>query len=153
YQQLQQARLLLFNRWVIQHPQDKAQRALMQLPLQFSYKKIPFLAPHFVNNVLKDQPKPSKIITTLDYSLQAIIETSARHYLRQNQHSAINNLAVLLLDTRNMEVKALLGSGDFFSANISGQINGTLVKRSPGSSLKPFIYALALDQGLIHPLS
>lgn len=63
----------------------------------------------------------------------------------------MTNVAVLLVDRRTMEVKALVGSGNFFSEDIRGQINGTLAKRSPGSSLKPFIYALAIDQGLIHP--
>ena len=47
----------------------------------------------------------------------------------------------------------MVGSADFFAANIEGQVNGTLAKRSPGSALKPFIYALAIDQGVIHPLS
>ena len=48
-------------------------------------------------------------------------------------------------------LKRLLGSADFFDKNIGGQINGVETKRSPGSTLKPFIYGLALDQGLIHP--
>ncbi|HEX2584728.1 MAG TPA: penicillin-binding transpeptidase domain-containing protein, partial [Steroidobacteraceae bacterium] len=46
-----------------------------------------------------------------------------------------------------------IGSAGFFNSSISGQVNGTTAKRSPGSALKPFIYALAMDQGLIHPLS
>ncbi len=52
-----------------------------------------------------------------------------------------------------MEVKAVVGSADFFNNSISGQVNGTTAKRSPGSTLKPFIYALAMDQGLIHPMT
>lgn len=63
----------------------------------------------------------------------------------------VNNAAILLLDTRDMGIKGMLGSADFFNQSISGQINGTETKRSPGSTLKPFIYGLALDQGLIHP--
>jgi penicillin-binding protein 1C len=49
-----------------------------------------------------------------------------------------------------MTVKAVVGSANFFDPTIAGQVNGTLGKRSPGSTLKPFIYALAIDQGLIH---
>ena len=59
----------------------------------------------------------------------------------------------LQVDVRNMDVLAQVGSADFFNAQIQGQVDGTRSPRSPGSTLKPFVYALALDQGLIHPLS
>ena len=51
----------------------------------------------------------------------------------------------------SMEVLAQTGSADFFDDTIAGQVDGTRSRRSPGSTLKPFIYALAMDQGLIHP--
>jgi penicillin-binding protein 1C len=57
----------------------------------------------------------------------------------------------MLVDTRNMAVKAVVGSADFFNEKIEGQVNGTQAKRSPGSTLKPFIYALGIDQGVLHP--
>src|SRR3989442_11681758 len=59
----------------------------------------------------------------------------------------------MLVDSRTMEVKALVGSADFFNKEIAGQVNGTAAKRSPGSTLKPFIYALGLDQGVLHPMT
>src|SRR5205823_9919306 len=65
----------------------------------------------------------------------------------------IENAAVLLVDTRTMDVLAQVGSADFHKAGINGQVDGTRSPRSPGSTLKPFVYALALEQGLIHPLS
>jgi hypothetical protein len=52
-----------------------------------------------------------------------------------------------------MEVLAQVGSADFADTSIDGQVDGTRSARSPGSTLKPFVYALALDQGLIHPLT
>ena len=48
-------------------------------------------------------------------------------------------------------IKALVGSADYFDRGLSGQVNGTLARRSPGSTLKPFIYALGFDQGVLHP--
>lgn len=54
------------------------------------------------------------------------------------------------VDYRTMERKALVGSEDFFNPKIEGQVNATQAKRSSGSTLKPFVYALALDQGALH---
>lgn len=72
---------------------------------------------------------------------------------QDNRERGINNAAALLVDSRTMETLAEVGSADFFDNAIRGQIDGTHCKRSPGSTLKPFVYALAMDQGLIHPLS
>jgi penicillin-binding protein 1C len=91
------------------------------------------------------------VITTLNLDLQKIVEKMTKHYLEKKGEYGIHNAAVMLADTRNCEIKALMGSGDYFNSKIHGQINGTRAKRSPGSTLKPFIYALAMDQGLIHP--
>jgi penicillin-binding protein 1C len=93
------------------------------------------------------------IRTTLDLSLQRLTERVLTSYIRERQAIGIHNAAALLIDYRDKSVRAMVGSADFHSTAISGQVNGTLAKRSPGSALKPFIYALAIDQGLIHPLT
>lgn len=150
---LQSVRNKLFQRWLIINPKDADQKPLFSLPLVMgNSKNLPFLAPHFVNGLLADlKTKPTLIHSTLDLRLQKTIERTTGQYINSKNHIGVYNAAVLLVDTRDLSVKGLLGSVDFFNKKISGQINGTDIPRSPGSTLKPFIYGLALDQGLIHP--
>ncbi len=111
------------------------------------------LAPHFVQQVLAAEKGHDEIVTTLDLPKQQLIERRIADYVRTNRGRGIQNAAALLVDTRNMDVLAQVGSADFLNADIQGQVDGTRSPRSPGSTLKPFVYALALEQGLIHPLS
>jgi penicillin-binding protein 1C len=114
-------------------------------------RALPFGAPHLVNRVLKDNQSAPRIVTTLDPGLQGLLERQLRMFTERSGRLGINNGAVILLDYRTMRVKAYVGSADYFSDSINGQVNGLRGRRSPGSALKPFIYALAIDQGLIHP--
>jgi penicillin-binding protein 1C len=111
------------------------------------------LAPHFVQQALASEKGRDEIVTTLDLAKQQLIERRIADYIRTNRSRGIRNGAALLVDIRNMDVLAQVGSADFFNAEIQGQVDGTRSPRSPGSTLKPFVYALALEQGLIHPLS
>ncbi|MHA3774310.1 penicillin-binding protein 1C [Verrucomicrobiota bacterium sgz303538] len=112
-----------------------------------------FAAPHLVSHILTAQPAAKEISTTLDLSLQRMIERRISQYIETNSRLGIQNAAAMLIDSTSMEVLAEVGSANFFDATISGQVNGTQSRRSPGSTLKPFIYALAIDAGLIHPLT
>ena len=113
--------------------------------------RCPFGAPHLVNRVLNENQSAPRIVTTLDPGLQGLLERQLRMFTERNGRLGINNGAVILVDYRTMRVKAYVGSADYFSDSINGQVNGLRGRRSPGSALKPFIYALAIDQGLIHP--
>jgi len=112
-----------------------------------------FIAPHFVREVLETSHGRDQIMTTLDLKKQQAIERRVTDYVANNRNRGIENAAVFLVDTRTMDVLAQIGSADFYKADINGQVDGTRSPRSPGSTLKPFVYALALEQGLIHPLS
>ncbi len=110
------------------------------------------LAPHFTTEILRESAE-HEIHTTLDLDLQQLVERRIAGYVAANSGRGIHNAAAMLLDFRTMEVLAQVGSADFGNASIDGQVDGTRSPRSPGSTLKPFVYALALDQGLIHPLT
>jgi penicillin-binding protein 1C len=122
----------------------------MRLP-QSVWKRddLPFMAPHFVNGLGRTQNQ--SIETTLDFPLQKLIESRVKNWLARERGQGLDNAAVMLIHAPSMEVRALLGSGDFFNAQTHGQVDGTQAYRSPGSTLKPFIYALGIEQGLIHP--
>jgi len=170
---LRAARERLFERWIEAYPDAQALRASVVQPLRYGrVSELPFAAPHFVAHVLAgsgpaardagqmndtqvpgSSDEPRELITTLDLPLQRLTERVLRNYVREHSHIGIHNAAALLVDTRDMGVRALVGSADFHSLPIHGQVNGTFAKRSPGSALKPFIYALAIDQGLLHPLT
>ncbi|WP_109077219.1 penicillin-binding protein 1C [Aggregatibacter kilianii] len=155
--QLFNARNKLYARWVESHPKDRQWQSHFKLnyPLR-PLEKLPFFAPHFTDQVLQQYAESEaiqhgQIVTSLNSGLQRLVERISQRYLQQQKQYGVNNLAVLLVDNRTMQIKALVGSGDYFNSQISGQINGTLAKRSYGSTLKPFIYGLAFDQGLAHP--
>jgi penicillin-binding protein 1C len=80
-----------------------------------------------------------------------MIERQIRRYIEEYGGRGIRNASAVLVDARDMAVKAWVGSADFWDESIDGQVDGVLAKRSPGSALKPFVYALALDQGVLHP--
>lgn len=146
------ARKNLFQLWLKNHPQDHNQAIFFDLPLASRIREqLPFAAPHFVNTLLKKYPEKDRIISTLDLDLQARLERHIKNHVEANSLRGIHNAAGMIVDFRTMEIKALVGSASFFDEKISGQVNGTTAKRSPGSTLKPFVYALAIDQGLIHP--
>lgn len=112
----------------------------------------PFLAPHFTTALLRSTVEP-EVRTTLDLDLQRLVERQIGNHLMANTALGLRNAAALLVDTRTMDVLAQVGSANFSDPDILGQSDGTRRPRSPGSALKPFVYALALDAGLIHPLS
>ncbi len=150
------ARKTLYAKWRAEHPGAAKDAPLVNLPLVAQdVQDLPFLAPHYVNALLAlDRCGAApEIVGTLDLKLQRLVERNLREYVARRERVGIRNGAVMIVDYRTLGVKALVGSADFFAKLIHGQVNGTRSKRSPGSTLKPFIYALGLDQGLIQPMT
>jgi penicillin-binding protein 1C len=150
--ELLEARDRLFRKWISCFPRDIKYKPEFESSLVVQ-KSLPFKAPHFVDVIVKSNFELSRIDTTLDPGFQELLERHVENYLERKSIFGIENASALLINFRSMEVLAMLGSADFFNQEIQGQVNGTLSKRSPGSTLKPFVYALGFDQGLIHPFS
>ncbi len=132
-------------------------------PIPTKLHALPFKAPHLSRTLAKGHrwhteiTADGRIYTTIDAKIQETAVRILREYL--NASTAAGNLrshtastgAIVVMDTQSREVLAMVGSHDFFDGRASGQVNGTLAPRSPGSALKPFVYALAIEQGLITP--
>jgi len=150
---LNEARNRLFGRWIEEHPDDKNQKLFFALPLSvYGIKDLPFEAPHLTQFLLEKSHQGS-ITSSIDLDTQHLVESVLGNYVRDHHDLGIENASAMLVDNQTMQVKAMIGSANFKNIRIEGQVDGTRAKRSPGSELKPFIYALALDQGLIHPAS
>jgi len=149
-----EARDRLYEEWQQSYPSAHKVKMDLQLPLiSKRIAELPFLAPHFVNYVVGKTPSDlnGAIKTTLDLRIQEMLEQKLENYIKGKAHLGIHNGALLLIQKNTREIKAWVGSNGFFDSEISGQIDAITTRRSPGSTLKPFLYGLALQEGLIHP--
>ncbi|MFZ3228692.1 MAG: penicillin-binding protein 1C [Pseudobdellovibrio sp.] len=148
-----EARDRLYFEWRKKYKQT-SNLAEIQIPvLKNKISELPFKAPHFVNFVLSKDSSSSKIITTLDERIQNAIEKKLHSYIQSHNSKGVKNAAIILIDSKKNEIKSWVGSADFFNSEIEGQNDGIISRRSPGSALKPFLYGLAFDEGLIHSQS
>ncbi|WP_245598817.1 penicillin-binding protein 1C [Methylomicrobium lacus] len=146
------ARQRLWQSWIAEFPEDSRYANDLALPLPvYSRRELAIEAPHLTDLLLQRCAGAETIHSSLHLNVQKSLERSLRNYLAVNRGKGIQNAAALLIDADTMQVRALVGSADYRNAAIDGQVNGALAKRSPGSTLKPFVYALALDQGQVHP--
>ena len=109
---------------------------------------MPRLAPHLARDLARDAPPGSRIATTLDRDMQRAAERIAAEALRDLPDRAA--VALVIAETSTREVRALVG-GAFGETPRAGMLDLTRAVRSPGSALKPFIYALAFEQGIARP--
>jgi penicillin-binding protein 1C len=114
-------------------------------------KPLPILAPHSADQAVATVKDAPVIALTLDSSLQKVLEALAR-----DRAAALGpniSVAILAVDNESGDVLAHIGSPDYFDDRRAGQVDMTRAVRSPGSTLKPFIYGLAFEDGLVHPES
>ena len=110
------------------------------------------IAPHLARR-LKNIEKNKVIRTTIDYNLQKRMQEIVKSYINFTHSEGIVNAAMLVIENKTRNVKAYVGSQEFMDMENEGQVDGIIAKRSPGSILKPFLYALSIDEGLIAPES
>lgn len=109
-------------------------------------------APHLCRRLMRTDPAGS-ITSTLDLAMQKEIERGIEAHLQRSREEGIVNSCAILVHAPTREVLAYVGSADYSDRDILGMVDGLRAQRSPGSAVKPFVYGLALDQGLIHPRS
>lgn len=119
-------------------------------PITISPDSYKFNAPHFcdyITTILKEKKIKNVAIveTTLDLELQKNIEKILSTKIRSLKDRGVTNGAVIVMDNSNGDILAMVGSIDY--KGIEGQVNAALSKRQPGSTIKPFTYALALENG------
>ncbi|MBK5947236.1 penicillin-binding protein 1C [Rhodobacter veldkampii DSM 11550] len=112
-------------------------------------RPFPALAPHLAQRLHRADPLAQRIVTTIDPALQRAAEALAARAVagQPGQLSA----ALVVADHRSGEVLAHVGAAHWTDDSRAGFIDMAAAPRSPGSTLKPFVYALAFDDGLAHP--
>ncbi len=110
---------------------------------------LPRFAAHLARRVSKARPDQKRHRLTLKRTIQQSLEKVVREAARRLDPEI--SIALVLADARSGDILAEIGSPDFLETRRAGWIDMTRAKRSPGSALKPFIYALAFEQGLVRP--
>ena len=126
---------------------EAARAKLVRVPQD--RRDLPFLAPHLAERLQTSSPDVELIVTTLDGDLQRAAERVIG--MRPAVADPAASAAASVIDNETGCVIAHVGAFDYFDAERHGMIDMTRAIRSPGSALKPFIYALAFDRRLIHP--
>ena len=129
-------------------PRDEIARAEAK-PVPHERKPLPVLAPHAADHIATAEPDVRVHRLTIDADLQRTLEDLARERARALGPKI--SVAILAVDNATGEVRAHVGSADYFDARRAGQVDMTQAVRSPGSTLKPFIYGLAFEDGFLHP--
>lgn len=143
------------NHWLEEMQQKKLFPAQMiedalNEPFSSERVEIPREAPHYAYR-FRNISSGGDVRSTLKPETQHRVEQLAANYVRRLRSMQIGNLAAIVVNNKTMEVEAYVGSAGFNEDAYQGQVDGITALRSPGSTLKPLLYALAIDDGLITP--
>ena len=127
----------------------RAYERAVRTPVPDRRLDMPMLAPHLADEVRAARGKQPLYRLTIDAALQAKLEDLTR----RNAGSLAHSTAIMVADIKSGEVRASVGSPDYFDRRGSGFVDMTRAVRSPGSTLKPLIYSLAFSDGIARPES
>ena len=129
-------------------PLDEIAQAKAE-PSPSARRAMPVLAPHAADQAVAAAPSAKIIALTIDATVQKPLEDLARE--RAQALGSDIAVAIMAIDHASGEVLARVAGADYFDERRAGQVDMTQAVRSPGSTLKPFIYGLAFEDGLVHP--
>lgn len=128
-----------------------AEQAILNAAVPERLLPFPRLMPHGAVWLAQQHPGLRRIRTTLDRGVQQLAERTVRAKADTMRRLGIGHAAAVIVDHRSAEVRALVGNFDFLSGEPGSQLVAFDAPRSPGSALKPFIYALSIDAGKALP--
>lgn len=123
----------------------------LRQPVPEARRRPPFAAPHFTELVARQVRSEPRIRTSLDRRVQDVAQEQVRGRIGALRDEGIGNAAVVVIENETRAVRALVGSAGFLETYFDGQVNGAVARRSPGSTLKPFLFAMAMDTGRVIP--
>jgi len=133
--------------WISREDYEIAMAERIEIKKPFN----PLLAPHFVFRILKEEEENlynySEIKTTIDYYLQKEAQNILKMHLKNLKEKGVSQGAIIVMENKTGEILVWIGSKDFWDEESSGQIDGCIIKRQPGSALKPFLYAVSFEKG------
>lgn len=146
------------NRWLERFAERKVftqkeiEDALAE-PLNAKRNAVPHYIPHLSYKLKKLYSSSSSpvIKTNINLNTQLKTEKLVEDYVRTQRLKNIRNAAVVIIDNKTHKVITYVGSSGFMDSTDGGQVNGANAVRQPGSTLKPLLYALCFDEGLLTP--
>ena len=146
------------NRWLKRYASknlfdDEAIQDAIDEPLEAYRRELVRYAPHLSYRYKNEIQHTYNIHSTIDLETQKKTETLVKEYITTIYHQNIRNACAIVIDNKTKELVAYVGSADFYNNEDGGQVDGIRAIRSPGSTLKPYLYALAFDKGLYTPKS
>jgi penicillin-binding protein 1C len=130
---------------------DEALRLALDTPLELRHERSATQARHFLDQLLitlpSDELRGARVESTLDLPLQQQLEVATRRHLENIGSRAVTQAGVIVIDNRTGDILAMVGSSEYGDTAGRGAVNVTTLPRRAGSTLKPFVYALALERG------